>query len=99
MQVNVQVTASVAATRCAGAELACLYDMNDFGGVKWITHGARAGHWAIPGRVIDFPIWMHMMSDNVDRVTASVWSSPPDFQVGIVFEGSEEASLTIPYIK
>lgn len=88
--------------------LAYLYDVDQFGVAKLITHTARSVHWATPGKLISFPMDMHMMSYNVDKghhLSLVVDTKDPHyaeaskstFSVDIVF-GSGASTLTVPYI-
>jgi len=89
--------------------LAYLYDVDEFGIGKLITHSARSVHWATPGKTISFPLDFHMMSYNVAKGhhlsliidTKDLHYAPAnktDFKFDLVFGATTPASLTIPYI-
>lgn len=89
--------------------LAYLYDVNEFGIGKLITHSARSVHWATPGQTISFPLDFHMMSYNVPKghhLSLVIDTKDPhyapanktDFRFDLVFGATAPASLTIPYI-
>ncbi len=86
-----------------------LYDVDEFGIGKLITHSARSVHWATPGKTISFPMDFHMMSYDVPkghRLSLVVDTKDPhyapanktDFKLDLVFNSSTQATLTIPYI-
>ncbi len=89
--------------------LAYLYDVDEFGIGKLITHSARSVHWATPGKTISFPLEFHMMSYNVAKGhhlslvvdTKDLHYAPAnktDFKFDLVFGATTPASLSIPYI-
>lgn len=89
--------------------IAYLYDVDEFGIGKLITHSARSVHWATPGKTISFPMDFHMMSYDVPkghRLSLVIDTKDPhyaaanktNFKLDLVFNASTRATLTIPYI-
>jgi predicted acyl esterase len=89
--------------------LTYLYDVDQFGVGKLITHSARSVHWAVPGKTISFPLDMHMTSYDVAQghhLSLVIDTKDPHyapanksaFKLDLVFNDTTPATLSIPYI-
>lgn len=89
--------------------IAYLYDVDEFGIGKLITHGARSTHWVPAGQVLDYPMELHMTAYNVPKghhLSLVIDAKDPHYapaskdalQEEFLFDGKVQATLQIPYV-